>query len=133
MLAYMRLIIREAHKHGGMGWLTYDAVFRCNQQGVETPWNILDPSLLTAYIAGQNRQPITPCRHCHEMDHGAKDCALAPIIPATRPPPAGENGIPSPHVQVEQAAGHKPSWPPGKAGVHLLEQGELCLPRCMRL
>ena len=86
MLAYMRLIIREAHKHGGMGWLTYDAVFRRNQQGMDTPWNVIDPSLHTAYIAGQNRQPITPCRHCHETDHGADDCALAPIIPATRPP-----------------------------------------------
>ena len=36
MLAYMRLIIREAHRHGGNGWLTYDAVFRCNQQGLDT-------------------------------------------------------------------------------------------------
>ncbi len=33
MLRYMRLVIREAHKHGGNGWLTYDAVFRRNQQG----------------------------------------------------------------------------------------------------
>ena len=33
MLAYMRLIMREAHKHGGNGWLTYDTVFRRNQQG----------------------------------------------------------------------------------------------------
>ena len=98
MLAYMRIIIREAHKHGGMGWLTYDAVFRRNQQGLDTPWNIIDPSLHTAYIAGQNRQPITPRRHCHETDHGAEDCALAPIIPATTPTPAGENGIPCSHV-----------------------------------
>ena len=45
MLAYMRLIIREAHKHGGQDWLTYDAVFRCNHQGASQPWNVLDPCL----------------------------------------------------------------------------------------
>ena len=27
MLANLRLIIQEAHRHGGNGWLTYDAVF----------------------------------------------------------------------------------------------------------
>ncbi len=45
MLGYMRLVIREAHKHGGNGWLTYDAVFHCNQEGQDNPWNILDLSL----------------------------------------------------------------------------------------
>ena len=28
MLAYMRLVVREAQKFGGTGWLTYDQVFR---------------------------------------------------------------------------------------------------------
>ena len=42
MLAYMRLIIREASKFGGNGWLTYDAVFRRNQEGSN---NTIDPSL----------------------------------------------------------------------------------------
>ncbi len=32
MLAYMRLIVKEAHKHGGQGWLTYDTGFRRNHQ-----------------------------------------------------------------------------------------------------
>ena len=27
MLAYMRIIVREASKFGGNGWLTYDAIF----------------------------------------------------------------------------------------------------------
>ena len=38
MLAYMRLIRREASKFGGTGWLTYDAVFRRNYEGSTTPW-----------------------------------------------------------------------------------------------
>ena len=28
MLAYARLLIREAQRHGGRGWLDYDRVFR---------------------------------------------------------------------------------------------------------
>lgn len=51
MLAYARLIIWEAHRHGGNGWLTYDADFRCNHQ------NVLDPSLHTAYVTGQGTPP----------------------------------------------------------------------------
>ena len=52
MLAYMRLIIREATKYGGNGWLTYDSVFRRNQEGQSQPWNSIDPSLHIAYISG---------------------------------------------------------------------------------
>ena len=84
MLAYMRLIVREAHKHGGRGWLTYDAVFRRNQQGTAQYWNILDPSLHTAYIAGQSLPSRVPCRHCNETDHSMDECALAPMVPAVR-------------------------------------------------
>lgn len=44
MLAYARLIIREAHRHGGNGWLTYDAVFRRNHQGDSKPMCWTPPS-----------------------------------------------------------------------------------------
>ena len=53
LLAYMRIIIREAHKHGGHGWMTYDTVFRRNQHKDPSPWNALDPSVHAAYILGQ--------------------------------------------------------------------------------
>jgi hypothetical protein len=45
MLAYMRLIAREASKFGGTGWLTYDTVFRRNREGSSAPWNVIDASL----------------------------------------------------------------------------------------
>ena len=45
MLGYMRLIIREAHKHGSQGWLTYDTVFHRNNQGNSQSCNMLDSSL----------------------------------------------------------------------------------------
>ena len=51
MLAYLRLIVREAGKFGGNGWLTYDSVFLRNQEGLSTPWNMLDVSLHQVYIA----------------------------------------------------------------------------------
>ena len=41
MLAYMRLLVREAQKYGGTGWITYDQVFRWNRPG-------RDLSLLTS-------------------------------------------------------------------------------------
>ena len=87
MLAYMRLIIREATKFGGYGWLTYDAVFRRNQEGLSQPWNVIDPSLHIAYIASQEHNPTPPCQHCNESDHPSSSCALAPLIPLTRGSP----------------------------------------------
>lgn len=36
MMAYMRLIVREAQKFSeGVEWLTYDSVFRQSHQGLE--------------------------------------------------------------------------------------------------
>ena len=81
MLSYMRLIIREPHKHGGQGWLTYDTVFRLNNQENSQARNILDSSLHTAYVAGQS---LPPCIHCNETDHSQEECALAPTIPPVR-------------------------------------------------
>ena len=97
LLAYMRLIIREAHKHGGHGWLTYDAVFRRNRQASSEPWSVLDPSLHTAYIAGQNLPPRIPCKFCNESDHPSEECALAPLVPSVRASPhvPGSSGTPT--------------------------------------
>ena len=80
MLAYMRLIVREASKFGGMGWLTYDAVFRRNQEGSSAPWNYLDASLHQVYIANQRERVTAPCQHCQEIDHSTAECAVASIL-----------------------------------------------------
>ena len=45
-LAYAVLIIREAMRHGGQGWLEYDRLFR--QQAAlnpTLPWNVIHPEL----------------------------------------------------------------------------------------
>ena len=69
MLAYMRLVTREASKFGGTGWLTYDLVFRRNHEGPGQRWNYLDASLHQVYIASQRDKVAIPCKHCHEIDH----------------------------------------------------------------
>ena len=45
ILAYARLMVREAQKHGGSGWLDYDRVF-CQQAALDPSlrWNMLHPS-----------------------------------------------------------------------------------------
>ena len=85
MLAYMHLIVREAQKFSeGVGWLTYDSVFRQNNQGLEARWDKLDPSLHTAYIGGQGTSAAPPCRHCRGVDHSSAGCALSPLTPVTK-------------------------------------------------
>ena len=74
MLAYMRLVMREASKFGGTSWLTYDAVFRRNHEGGSTPWNYIDALLHQVYIASQGNKAAIPCKHCHESDHPSAEC-----------------------------------------------------------
>ena len=84
MLAYMRLIVREAGKFGGNEWLTYDSVFRRNHEGLSTPWNFIDASLHQVYIANQQGKVAVPSRHCQDVDHLSADCAVAAVLPKTR-------------------------------------------------
>ena len=78
MLAYVCLMVREGHKHGGTGWLRYDSIFRKINPGPLAHWDHLDPSLLTI-VANQGLAPRLPCHYCQELDHAAQDCALAPL------------------------------------------------------
>ena len=81
MLAYSRLIIREALRHGGSGWLEYNRVFR-RQLAIDPSmsWNNLQPSLLAATALDQPgpNPPGSFCSLCRECDHTASLCALAP-------------------------------------------------------
>ena len=81
MLAYMRLIVREASKFGGNGWLTYDSVFRRNQEGLSTPWNVLDASLHQVYIANQLQHPASTAMRW-------TTCVITAVYPRSLTPPA---------------------------------------------
>lgn len=78
MLAYARLLIREAQRHGGSGWLDYDRVFR-QQVAIDRTlrWNSLQSDIQAATLVGCAPGPRKFCTLCREPDHGAEQCALA--------------------------------------------------------
>jgi hypothetical protein len=76
LLAYQTLIVREARRCGGWGWLTYDTVFRQQMAGEwrGEDWGRLNPYLFssTFLMLGNN---WSNCPLCLESDH-REDCAL---------------------------------------------------------
>ena len=93
MLAYMRLLVREASNHGGQGWLTYDQVFRRNRAGTNQRWDQLDPSLHISYIVTHGGPVSKPCGNCNEVDHATEECALTPLVPAPKFSPLQHSAI----------------------------------------
>lgn len=77
MLAYCRLTIREALRHGNNGWQEYDRSFR-RQVVIDNnlPLNTLLPGLQAATLTtpGTSRGS-TVCTVCQEPDHVATQCA----------------------------------------------------------
>ena len=87
LLAYQTMIVREARRCGGRGWLAYDTMFR-QQVAVkpESDWSKLNNSLYSVtFMAQQNGRGRT-CIHCLETDHSASECALAPSSRQGRQP-----------------------------------------------
>ena len=80
-LAYARLIIREAQRHGGQGWLDYDHAFRQQVAADPTiPWNILNPSLQASTILGRGgTNSGSFCSLCRGVDHSRNQCALSSL------------------------------------------------------
>ena len=91
-LAYARLLIKEAQRHGGLGWLHYDRAFR--QQAAADPslaWNTLSPGLqVSTMFHQQTAGQRSFCTLCQAQ------CALAclqppatstPAVPRTSQPP----------------------------------------------
>ena len=79
LLAYQTMIVREARRCGGKGWLAYDSMFR--QQAILSPncdWSKLNNSLYSVTFLTQQNGRGRTCPHCLETDHAAADCALAP-------------------------------------------------------
>ena len=92
LLAYARLIMREALRHNNNGWLDYDRSFR-QQAAVDPslPWNTLVPGLQASMILGNpTRQGFAnqrqQCTLCRGFDHARSDCALSYLHPYTRTP-----------------------------------------------
>lgn len=84
-ITYAILVVREAMRHGGSGWIDYDRLFR--QQASINPslrWNVIHPELQATTILGQRPAvPGTFCNLCQECDHTSTHCALAQLQPST--------------------------------------------------
>lgn len=85
-LAYARLIVKEALRHGGTGWMAYDRVFR-QQAAIDgsLAWNTLHGGIQAATIMGTTSGPTNFCSLCREVDHSTASCALAYLQPPTTP------------------------------------------------
>ena len=84
-LTYAVLLLREAMRHGGQGWMDYDRLFR--QQAAIDPslaWNMIHPGLQATTILSQRQTGTgTFCTLCQECDHVASHCALGQLQQST--------------------------------------------------
>ena len=82
LLTYGRLVVREAQRHSGPGWLEYDRIFRQHAAlSPSTVWNELNPSLHASTILSYRAGPGQVCSICHEPDHLAVTCAMQALQP----------------------------------------------------
>ena len=114
ILAYGRIVLNLAQRHGGQGWLEYDRAFR--QQAAadhSIQWNSLNPSLMAATVlSSPSLSPAIFCPHCQEADHKGTDCALVTVDPflepvrhssnppSSRPRPYNRPPVTDPSVEV---------------------------------
>ena len=87
LMAYGKIIISLAQKHGGLGWATYDTMFRQQAAaGADAKWSQLNPSLMAATVLSTGgEQSPRPCTHCHAADHKSHECALTSLDPTQAP------------------------------------------------
>ena len=91
LIAYAQIIIELARKHPGLGWYTYDNLFRQQlNAGAGVKWNEVNPSLMAATVlASRGSEGSRICPHCMASDHSANECALTSLEPA-RPLPQSQ-------------------------------------------
>ena len=93
LMAYQTLMIREARRCGGTGWLAYDAMFR--QQAAHAPgtdWSKLNTSLYTVTFMAQHNGRGRTCQHCLETSRRCRLCP-GPLTAAGSRAPASRIGV----------------------------------------
>ena len=125
-LEYARMIIREAQRHGGQGWLQYDRVFR-QQAALDTSlrWNALQPAIQASTLFSPGPAPTSVnnsvssggvfCSLCRGVDHSDVSCALAYLQPPVTMP-ASYQPPPRPSKKHPSVAAHSLciSWNRGR-------------------
>ena len=110
LLAYQTLIVREARRCGGKGWLAYDSYFRQQVVGDESAdWSRLNQSLYAVtFMAQASRDHGRSCGVCLESDHSEEQCALySPPTRAALSSKRGgaDRGVPEPRDPVSYSRG----------------------------
>ena len=101
LLTYGRLVVREAQRHSGPGWLEYDRIFRQHAAlSPSTVWHELNPSLHAATVLSYRVGPGAVCSVCHEPDLSSETCAMQVLQPQEKPAMVQQ----SPPVQAQQSA-----------------------------
>ena len=79
ILAYHTLMVQEARRCGGRGWLTYDCFFRQQMAGDwrGEEWGRLNPYLFASTFLALGSSSRPNCSLRLESDHGKEDRALA--------------------------------------------------------
>ena len=106
LLAYQTLIVREARRCKGRGWLAYDAYFRQQVVGDDSAdWSKLNQSLYAVtFIAQGDHEKGRSCGICLESDHTEEQCAL--FSSATRSAPGRrENSLSERGSETRESAG----------------------------
>ena len=86
LLTYGLLVVREAQRHSGPGWLEYDRLFRQHAAlSPSTVWHELNPSLHASTVLSYRAGPGKVCTLCHEPDHTAGGCAMQLLQPHPSP------------------------------------------------
>lgn len=87
--AYACLILMEAQRHGGRGWLEYDKAFRRQAAGNSSlRWDIIDQGIQASTINNRGLY----CNTCNQTDHTTNQCALSFF----QPPASMEQGVTPP-------------------------------------
>ena len=105
MLAYARLIVREALRNGGDGWRSYGAMFRkLAATDPSLSWGKVLPALYATTFLASRVTTATSYEQCLEGDHGTGDCALAELQKSTTTAP----GATASTEPIPQCASHTP-------------------------
>ena len=80
LMAYLRMIVRQAQRHGGDGWRSYDVLFRkIAAANSALRWGQPLPSLYPTPFLAARASAAASCENCGKRDHRSKECTLSPV------------------------------------------------------
>ena len=88
---------------GGNDWLTNEAVFQSNHQGKAKAGNVFDPSLHTAYVAGQSTPHPGPLQTLQRTYHLLRGLCTSSTAVSYRKALAGASHLPITYTPGESS------------------------------